>query len=196
MISSFYLVRRLSSLPSASRSALHLRQFSTPNSTEEQREEMKAQLLQNEFTEYMPNFTDKIIARGRLNNDKAKNEEPLSDEDIEFIRQDMIKDGVKEYELMRITPYAASKAKIFRRLLFSINVPTQLMMGYILFSGNVDLGPKRALAEAFLYVADFALFANSYLIYVTIRNLVTVINYLPEEHKVEIKKMSSALMDE
>lgn len=90
---------------------------------------------------------------------------------------------------MTIQPGAMKKAQFYKKMLFFVNIP--LVIGIPLFVefGLSDFQKKDInLIYMVLHLTDFFLCFNSIVIYSLVSKLVTGITYLPDEHKLKIKK--------
>jgi len=89
---------------------------------------------------------------------------------------------------MEIQPAVKAKVEKYRKLLFFVNFP--LLIGIPLY---VELGPLHekpnfALISMMLHLCDGFLFFNSFLIYSVMKQIVSYIAYMPEEHKIKVKQ--------
>ena len=90
---------------------------------------------------------------------------------------------------MTIKDEALAKVNKYRNLLLFVNIPLifgipiALESGYLLDSVHSE---KVDTTYMLLFMADSFLTFNSFIIYSTLKRVVSGIHYLPEEHKIKI----------
>ena len=117
--------------------------------------------------------------------DKTSETVLLSQQEVEDIKKDLPKEP---YKLMEIKDEAIKKMNNQKKMLFFVNLPIVIGIPIALEGGFLDAEHKEHVDRTyiFLQMVDFFLCFNSVIMYTTLKKVVTMIEYLPAEHKLQI----------